>query len=119
MNSAKKAGLKTMKKEETGVPRNGQSLQRTLIGNLKKFKTRVKTTMVNNTEKAEKWHKDAAIWPLKVLAKVDGFGQLADDIMTIQKKTIGHGYDLMRTVTDGMDEIAEEILTRTEKRLAA
>jgi hypothetical protein len=40
-------------------------------------------------------------------------------MMTIQTKTIGQGYDLMRTVADGMDEIADEILTRTEKRLAA
>jgi hypothetical protein len=119
MNSVKKAGLKTMKKEETAAPRNSQGIQRTLIGNLRTFKTKVKTSMVNSSERAEKWHKEAAVWPLKVLAKVDGFGQVADDMMTIQTKTIGHGYELMRTVADGMDEIADEILTRTEKHLAA
>jgi hypothetical protein len=119
MNSVKKAGLKTMKKEETTVPRNSENIQRAFIGNLRKFKTSVKNSMVNTSEKAEKWHKEAAVWPLKVLAKVDGFGQVADDMMTIQTKTIGQGYDLMRTVADGMDEIADEILTRTEKRLAA
>jgi hypothetical protein len=119
MNSVKKVGLKTMKKEETAAPRKSEGMQRAFIGNLRKFKTRVKTSMVNSTEKAEKWHKEAAVWPFKVLAKVDGFGQVADDMMTIQTKTIGHGYDLMRTLADGMDEIADEILTRTEKHLAA
>jgi hypothetical protein len=119
MNSVKKAGLKTMKKEETTGPRNSESIQRAFIGNLRKFKTRVKTSMVNTSEKAEKWHKEAVVWPLRILAKVDGFGQVADDMMTIQTKTIGQGYDLMRSVADGMDEIADEILTRTEKRLAA
>jgi hypothetical protein len=63
MNSVKKAGLKTMKKEETTVPRNSENIQRAFIGNLRKFKTSVKNSMVNTSEKAEKWHKEAAVWP--------------------------------------------------------
>jgi hypothetical protein len=119
MNSVKKTGLKTMKKEETAAPRNSQGINRTLIGTLRTFKTRVKTSLANSSEKAEKWHKEAAVWPLKVLAKVDGFGQVTDDMMTIWTKTIGHGYKLMRTVAGSMDDISNEILARAEKHLAA
>ncbi|MBL7204205.1 MAG: hypothetical protein ISS63_07730 [Desulfobacteraceae bacterium] len=115
----KKASLKTMKAdlqdEKIEVPQGTVVIQRSFIGRIKKFKTNVKTSMVNRSKRAEKWHKNASGWPLNFLAKVNRFEQVAGDMIAIQTKTIGHSYNLMRAVVTKVDDIADEILTRAEK----
>jgi len=119
----KKASLKTMKKdvqeEKVEVPHKKEGIQRVFIGKVKNFNATVKKSMVSYSKKTEKWHNNAAVWPLERLAKIDRFEQTADDMIAIQAKTIGHSYDLLRTVVTKVDDIADEILTRAAKRYAA
>jgi hypothetical protein len=119
----KKASLKTMtgdlqeEKNEVGVESEG--LQRSFIVKMKKFKNTMKTSMVNRSKRVEKWHKKVAAWPLERLVKIGRLEQAAGDMIAIQGKSITHGYDLARTVVIKVDDIADEILTRVEKRCAA
>jgi len=119
----KKASLKSMKaelrNEKTEAPKERGGLWRTVIGKVKKYKTQAKTSLLVRSKRTEKWHKQAAEWPLKFLAKIDRLERVAGDMTAIQAKTIGHGYDLMRTVVTKVDDIADEVLTRAESRCAA
>ena len=107
----KKASLKSMKaelhNEKTVASKERGGLRRTVIGKVKKYKTQAKTSLLDRSKRTEKWHKQAAEWPLTFLAKVDRLEQVADDMTAIQTKTIGHGYDLMRTVVTKVDDIAD------------
>jgi hypothetical protein len=117
-----KAGLNTVKKEQNEKLKTQQERkgpQQAVIGKVRKMKSNLKSSMVNRSKRAEKWHKDTAGWPLKRLAKVNRFEQVAGDMIAIQTKTIGHGYDLARTVVTKMDDIADDILTLAEKHRAA
>jgi hypothetical protein len=122
-NSKKRAGSKTMKKsvqsEKKEVFKEIENIQRTVIGRAKKATASMKTSLLKRSKQAEKWHKSTAKRPLAYLAKVNRFETAADDMMAIQAKTIGHCYDLARTVVVKVDDITGEILTRAEKRIAA
>lgn len=86
---------------------------------IRKMKDRVYTSMVDGSKKAEKWHKKAASWPLQKMSKIDRLKQISVDVDEVQTKTITHGYDLLRTAVDSVDDIYEEILNRAEKRTMA
>jgi hypothetical protein len=119
----KKTSLKTMKKDlpdrKSDALKELAGLQRAVIGRVRKVKTSMKSTVLEHSERAEKLHLNTATWPLKRLAKVDRFEQMAGDLIAIQAKTIGHGYELMRNMFTRVDDIAEEILNRAETHLAA
>jgi hypothetical protein len=117
----KKAGIKTVQKELPGKKsvKGAAGLQRAVIGRVRKVKTRMKSSVLERSERAEKLHLNTAAWPLKRLAKVDRFEQVAGDMIAIQAKAIGHGYELMRNMVTRVDDIAEEILNRAETHLAA
>ena len=119
----KKASLKTMKKElqeeKIKTVKDKQGQQPTVFGKAKKLKNTVSTSVLNRSKRIEKWHKSTAGWPLEHLAKVKRIEQVAGDMIAIQTKTIGHGYDLARTLVNKVCDITDEILDRAEKRLAA
>ena len=119
----KKTSPKNLKKDLAGKTSDAlkevAGLQRRAIGRVRKVKTRMKFSVLERSERAEKLHLNTAAWPLKRLAKVDRFEQVAGDLIAIQAKTIGHGYELMRNVVTRVDDIAEEILNRAETHLAA
>ena len=77
------------------------------------------TTVVDQSKKVEGWQTKLASWPLKKLSKVDRLEQLAMDVDEVQTITIKHGYDLMRAVINTVDDISEEIIAKTEKRIVA
>lgn len=88
-----------------------------IIGSTRKIKNNVNTKLIRQSKKAEKWHKDLASWPLKKVARVNRLEPVAADVDAVQTKTIKHAYTILRTVIKSIDDIAEEILTRTQKRL--
>jgi hypothetical protein len=119
----KKTSPKTVKKDLAGKTSDAikevVGLQRRVIGRVRKVKTRMKFSVLERSERAEQLHLNTATWPLKRLAKVHHLEQMADDLIAIQAKTIGHGYELMRNMVTRVDDIAEEILNRAETHLAA
>ena len=119
----KKASLKTMKKnlqaEKNKAAKENRVTQRTVFGKAKKLKASVRTSVLNRSKRIEKWHKSTAGWPLERMVKVKRFEQVAGDMIAIQTKTIGHGYDLARTVVTKICDITDEMLDMAEKRLAA
>jgi hypothetical protein len=119
----KKTSPKTVKKDMAGKTSDAlkevAGLQRRVIGRVRKVKTRMKFSVMERSERAEQLHLNTATWPLKRLAKVDRFEQVAGDLIAIQAKAIGHGYELMRDVVTRVDDLAEEILNRAETHLAA
>ena len=119
----KKASLKTMKNDlqETKIEaaKENQDTQPTIFGKAKKLKRNMTTAVLNRSKRVEKWHKSTAGWPLERLIKINRFEQVAGDMIAIQTKTIGHGYDLARTVVTKICDITDEMLDMAEKRLAA
>jgi hypothetical protein len=119
----KKTSPKTVKKDlpdrKADALKKLAGLQRAVIGRVRKVKTRMKSTVLERSERAEQLHLNTATWPLKRLAKVHRLEQMADDLIAIRAKTIGHGYELMRNMVTRVDDIAEEILNRAETHLAA
>jgi len=119
----KKAPLNKIKADLQDEPmedtHEDSGIAQTFFGKVKTYKANVKTSIISRSEWTEKWHKNAANWPLKCLSRVHRFEQAVGGIMDIQDRTIGHGYNLARMAINGMDNIANEILTRTEKRFVA
>jgi len=103
--------------DETQNPEETKGIWANTIDNVRKMKNRVNTSVVDQSKKAEKWHKKVNSWPLKKLSKVKRFKQIAADVDAVQAKTVKHGYDLLRKVVNSMDDINEEILARVEKRI--
>lgn len=118
--NSKRASLKEMKpdlnKEAAQDEKKETGFLHTVFGNVKKFKSSVNTSVVNRSKKAEKLHLAVASWPINALGNVNRLENYATDIHAIQSKTIGHGYDLVRTVVSKVDDITDEILVRAEKQ---
>jgi hypothetical protein len=119
----KKTVLNSMHKnlpdQKGDAPQEAAGRQLAVMDKVKKAKARVKASMLNRFTQAEKWHKSAADWPLKRLARINRLEQVAGDLIAIQAKAIGNGYELVRYAVTQVDDIAEEILTRAETHLAA
>ena len=115
----KRASLKEMKADLIEEPvqksKKSDKIQQIMFANVKEFKNTINRSMASQAKNAEKLHVAIAGWPISVLGEVSLFEKYATDINAIQKKTIGHGYDLIRTMTAKADDITDEILGRIEK----
>jgi hypothetical protein len=119
----KKASLNTIKKElkekKIETAKETRDTQPTVFAKAKKLKRSARTSVLNRSKRIEKWHKKTAGLPFERLFEFKRLEEVAGDIIAIQNKTIGHGYDLARTVVTKVCDITDEILDRAEKRLAA
>jgi len=89
-----------------------ENLKKEVVADLTKV---VKDAIDKGATSVEQVHQSIAKMPLKYLAKIDGVKSAAKDAADIQAKTIGHLFDLIRTVTDKVDDIAGEIIKKAEK----
>jgi len=91
------------------------NLNQEIFGDLKELKAVVKKAFDNGTRSAGEICQTVAEKPLNYLGKIEKIAGPVNDVREIQAKTIGHLFDLIRTVTDKVDDIAGEIIKKAEK----
>lgn len=86
------------------------------IADFKEIRQLIKEAIENGANHVERVHQAIARIPFKYLEKVKRLERVAEDVNAVQRKSIKHGYDLLRKAVISLDDIATEILERTEKR---
>jgi len=84
--------------------------------NVRKLKDLVQEFVDKGATSVEEVHKAIAALPLEALEGIEGIGESAKGIKEIQQKTIGGVYDIIRSVNNKVAEIAEEIISKVEKK---
>ncbi len=84
--------------------------------NVRKLKDLVQEFVDKGATSVEDIHKAIAALPLEALEGIEGIGESAKGIKEIQQKTIGGVYDIIRSVNNKVAEIAEEIISKVEKK---
>ncbi len=84
--------------------------------NVRKLKDLVQEFVDKGATSVEDIHKSIAALPLEALEGIEGIGESAKGIKEIQQKTIGGVYDIIRSVNNKVAEIAEEIISKVEKK---
>jgi len=99
----------------TSAAKKEQSLRSEVVTDIKKIEQVVKDAVDQGAQSVEEVHQTIAKMPLKYLEKIEPLESAAKNVKEIQEKTIGHVYDLLRTVTDKVDDVAQDILDRAKK----
>jgi len=86
------------------------------LSDLKEIRKLVKEAIDAGANNVERVHQAIARIPFKYLEKVKRLERVAEDADVVQRKSIKHGYDLLRELVKSMDDITVEILERVEKR---
>jgi len=86
------------------------------MGELKKLKDLVQEMVDKGATSVEDVHKSIAALPLEVLEGIEGLEEPAKGIKEIQQKTIGGVYDIIRKVNSKVAEIADDIISKVEKK---
>ena len=86
------------------------------MGDLRKLKDLVQEAVDKGATSVEDIHKSIAALPLEVLESIEGLEESAKGIKEIQQKSIGGVYDIIRKVNSKVSEIADEIISKVEKK---
>jgi uncharacterized protein Yka (UPF0111/DUF47 family) len=89
-----------------------QTIRKEFTGDLLNLQQVVKDAINNGATSIEQVHQALAKMPLKYLEKIERTEKVVKNVGDIQEKTIGHVYDLIRTVTDKVDDIAGDMLKK-------
>ena len=86
------------------------------MSTLRELKDLVQEFVDKGATSVEEVHKSIAALPLEALESIKGLEEPAKGIKEIQQKTIGGVYDIIRQVNTKVAEIAEEIISKVEKK---
>jgi hypothetical protein len=112
MTSEKKTTEKKKKKKS-----RTNELTSDVISDLQEMQNVVRDAVDDAAENVEKVHQKIISLPPKYLGKIERFEDLSSDIQEVQEKTLGHVYDLIKTINNKFNDIAVDVLKRSEKRL--
>ena len=94
------------KKEDTSMKSTKTELKQEMFGDLKEVRKVVKKAFDNGTKSVGEVCQTVAEMPLKYFGKIDKLEKPVNDVREIQTKTIGNVVDLVRSVSDKVDDIA-------------
>ena len=103
------------KKEDTSMKNTKTELKQEMFGDLTEVRKVVKKAFDNGTKSAGEVCQTVAEMPLKYFGKIDKLEKPVNDVREIQTKTIGNVVDLVRSVSDKVDDIAGDIINKVEK----
>jgi hypothetical protein len=103
------------KKEDASMKSRKTELKQEMFGDLKEVRKVVKKAFDNGTKSAGEVCQTVAEMPLKYFGKIDKLERPVNDIREIQTKAIGNVVDLVRSVTDKVDDISGDIIKKVEK----
>ena len=96
--------------------KKNESLKDETIANIREIRSVVKNAIDQGATNVEQVHQTIAKLPLKYLERIEKIEDEAKDVRSVQEKTIGHVYDLIRNVNDKVSDIAKEILDKVDKK---
>ena len=105
-------------KKMTTEKTKANALRSDVIADLKDVQKVVKDAVNVAAQNVEKIHKKFISLPPKYFGKIERFEKISKDIKEVQEKTIGHVYDLIKIINDKFNDIAEDILTKSEPKTA-
>ena len=94
------------KKEDTSMKNTKTELKQEMFGDLKEVRKVVKKAFDNGTKSAGEVCQAVGEMPLKYFGKIKKLERPVNDVREIQTKTIGNVVDLVRSVSDKVDDIA-------------
>ena len=56
-------------------------------------------------------HQTIAKLPLKYLGKIEKIKETTKDVTDVQKKTIGHVYDFIRSLNDKLFDVSKDVVS--------
>lgn len=104
------------KKQDTDKKRGTEnaSIKSEALADLKELRKMVEEAIDSGAKSVEQVHQAIAAMPLKYLEKVEMIESKARGVKEVQEKTIGHMYNLLRTINAKAGDFAEEILKKAE-----
>ena len=81
-----------------------------IVADSKEIQDLVKSAINQGAQSIEQVHQVIAKLPLNYLGRIEKFEDTTKDIKGIQEKTIGHVYDLIKTVNAKVHDVAKEML---------
>ena len=103
------------KKEDSSMKSTKTELKQEMFGDLKEVRKVVKKAFDNGSKSAGEVSQTVAEMPLKYFGKIKKLERPVNDVREIQTKTIGNFVDLVRSVSDKVDDIAGDIINKVEK----
>lgn len=103
------------KKESTRMNSKKTELKQEMFGDLKEVRKVIKKAFDSGTKSAGDVSQTVAGMPLKYFAKIGKLEKPVNDVREIQTKTIGNVVDLVRSVSDKVDDIAGDVIKKVEK----
>ena len=83
-----------------------------VVSDLEELQSVVKDAIDKGAKSIEDVHQMVAKLPLKYLEKIQAVETPAKNAIEIQERTIGHVYDLIRSINSRIDDIAKDVLKR-------
>jgi len=74
-------------------------------------------TVDNVTQNLKKAHQKIVCLPTDYIAQIKPLENVSKDVQAVQKKTVGHAYDLFRVITNTFNGMSKDIITKTNRNL--
>jgi nucleoid DNA-binding protein len=102
-------------KEDTSMKSTKTELKQEMFGDLKEVRKVVKKAFDNGTKSVGEVCQTVAEMQLKYFGKIDKLERPVNDVREIQTKAIGNVVDLVRSVSDKVDDITGLTTEKMEK----
>ncbi|MBW2368983.1 MAG: hypothetical protein JRH15_13970 [Deltaproteobacteria bacterium] len=111
----KEITIMTTEQKKTTVKKNGKLLKES-IADIKDVQNVVKSSIAQGSQSIEQVHQTLAKLPLKYLGKIEKIKDTTKDVIDIQEKTIGHLYDLFRSLNDKVFDVSKDVVGLAETK---